>query len=368
MNLRILFVPTLCALFFCSCSSKKTTDETTTAKMPVNEYTLTVTNIPLADDTKVYLMDIDAMKNRGVDPEAFVDTATVKNNRAVFSNSLDVPMVMFVCDESAMHPNYFLLENGDITYDFENDEAISPINNLLAEYNDSISAKQAELIYALPPQDDEHYEEACEEAEKQMKMLLNDYMEKGVGNSFGYYLFFTTGPSMDVDEFKACVENFPGLLSTKKGAQFKALFDAKEATAAGKKYVDYEVEYNGVTTKLSDYVKPGQYTLVDYWASWCGPCKRAIESELKPIYAEYGPRGLEIVGVAVWEDAQQTEDWLKENELPWNIILNAQSIPTHIYGITGIPCIMLIGPDGTIVARDLFGDEISEAVKAAFAE
>ena len=56
---------------------------------------------------------------------------------------------------------------------------------------------------------------------------------------------------------------------------------------------------------------------------------------------------------------------IKAHQLPWPQIINAQSVPTDLYGISGIPCIMLIGPDGTILTRDLQGEELKAAVRAA---
>jgi hypothetical protein len=70
------------------------------------------------------------------------------------------------------------------------------------------------------------------------------------------------------------------------------------------------------------------------------------------------------VGVAVWDEAADTEKAIKEDGMKWPQILDAKEIPTKLYGINGIPHIMLIGPDGTIVAHDLRG----EAMKAKIDE
>ena len=111
-----------------------------------------------------------------------------------------------------------------------------------------------------------------------------------------------------------------------------------------------------------EVLKSDKKVLVDFWASWCGPCMRQA-AVLKEIYAEYHDKGLEIVGVAVWDEPQNTLEAIKTKELPWNNILNAQTIPTDLYGISGIPCIIIIGPDGTILSRDKQGDELKEAIK-----
>ena len=69
--------------------------------------------------------------------------------------------------------------------------------------------------------------------------------------------------------------------------------------------------------------------------------------------------------MAVWEDPADTEKWLEENPLPWQIILDAQRVPTDIYAVSGIPTLVLIGPDGKIIARSYSDEEILEAFNAA---
>ena len=72
-----------------------------------------------------------------------------------------------------------------------------------------------------------------------------------------------------------------------------------------------------------------------------------------------------MLSVAVWDDPEDTKAAAKEHGVVWNQIINAQQIPTDLYGIEGIPHIMLVGPDGTILKRDLRGEAIEEAVSEA---
>ncbi len=151
--------------------------------------------------------------------------------------------------------------------------------------------------------------------------------------------------------------------------KYKSVMDAKKNTAVGNKFTDFTVTQDPEdpeksTVKFSDYVGKGKYVLVDFWASWCGPCKREIPN-IAAVYNKYHGDDFDVLSVAVWDDPADTKAAAAEHGVVWSQIINAQRIPTEIYGIQGIPHIMLVGPDGTIIKRDLRGADIEKAVAEA---
>ncbi len=117
--------------------------------------------------------------------------------------------------------------------------------------------------------------------------------------------------------------------------------------------------------------KSGQVTLVNFWATWCGPCRIEIP-DLVALQDELGPQGLRIVGVAVGEDAAAVRPFAEERGINYALVPDAdQSIAEAFGGVMGLPTTVVIGPDGTIRAR-LLGlfptDEMKSQLQALLQE
>lgn len=161
---------------------------------------------------------------------------------------------------------------------------------------------------------------------------------------------------LEIDEIDQLMDQASDFIS--QNPRYQKVREGKRIeakTAPGAMFIDFEgVTPEGEPVKLSDFVGKGSYTLVDFWASWCGPCMRSIPG-LKLLYERYAPRGLKLVGVAVWDgDNSASRARIVEKGMTWpQIFVGSDMTATDSYGIMGIPHVILFAPDGTIVSRQI---------------
>ena len=176
--------------------------------------------------------------------------------------------------------------------------------------------------------------------------------------AFNYYLMYNSFTPTQIDSLlKDAPEGYRNLKRVQKAIKAS---EQLVATAVGKKFTDFSAP-NG--TALSKYAGNGKYTLVDFWASWCGPCRREIPN-IKKLYEKFSSK-MNFVGVAVWDNPDDTHKAVDELGIVWPVMEGGKNWtePTDLYGVSGVPHIMLIDPEGVIVARGLEGETMIKTIE-----
>ena len=161
----------------------------------------------------------------------------------------------------------------------------------------------------------------------------------------------------------------PAIRSSTLGVAYAASLEKINATAIGAVAPDFTMtDTTGKEVSLHDF--KGKYVLVDFWASWCGPCRAENPNVLKN-YNANKDKGFTVLGVSL-DHAGAKDKWLKaihDDHLTWTQVSDLQdwqNTAAKLYSVQLIPQNFLIGPDGKIVARNLRGDDLSNELSKLF--
>lgn len=346
-----------------------------------NKYTINGTLVDEAfEGANVYMFDVE---NQTVK----LDSTVVANGAFAFRGKLETPIVATIVALTVDNKHKMMecvLENGTIVVDLdENKLSGTPLNEALANMK-NVGADETALLQALykeyltaPTEEKRKLVEAKYDSvleiytAKELAALENVFAENG-DNVLGAYAFYQlvksqrdagSITSVQVDSILATaapvVKNFS--LTTKVLEGLRKL----EKTSVGKPYTDLDLlEGEAMTaTKLSQHVA-GKVALIDFWASWCGPCRAEIPN-IAEMHKKYADKGVVVIGLNVWDKPDAQRKTIETMNMTWLQLADTTKVATDTYGVNGIPQIMLIGKDGTILARDLRGEAIEAAIVEA---
>lgn len=165
----------------------------------------------------------------------------------------------------------------------------------------------------------------------------------------------------DMDNLLQAID--PSLRETPGYKQLKESLESMAPIALGEKYRDLElVDENGKTVQLSDYVKPGQYNMVEFWASWCGPCRGEIP-HLRHVYDAYGKGkdAFNMISVSIDDKEKDWKQALKEENMKWTQLCDLKGWKGEVinkYKIQGVPFCLILDKEGRIIDHGVRGSEL----------
>lgn len=345
------------------------------------EYTI---NGTLADEAfegaNVFMVNVENQAEK-------LDSAVVTNGTFTFNGQLESPVManIIALTTGNNHKRVeCVVENGTIAVDMDNskvsgtpqNEALMQIANTVKDYKAYLRDLYKEYL-AAPSEEERKLVEAKYDSvleiytAKELAALEKAYNENS-DKVLGAYAFYQliksqrdagTITSVQVDSLLATaapvVKNFS--LTTKVLDGMRNL----EKTSVGKTYTDLDLlEGEAMTaTKLSQHIA-GKVALIDFWASWCGPCRAEIPN-IAEMHKKYADKGVVVIGLNVWDKPDAQRKTIETMNMTWLQLADTTKVATDTYGVNGIPQIMLIGKDGTILARDLRGEAIEAAIVEA---
>jgi thiol-disulfide isomerase/thioredoxin len=341
-------------------------------KQTPNQLVLTGTGLTTTSD--IYVFDI--AENKPID--------TIKVEDSNFTYTLNItgePKILAITDKTSMM-HYLIAEKGNLT--LAGDTGIikgSPMNDRFAdlfesfrnsgkETQDKIQASFAEAEAAgreLTESEVAELQNLQKNESAKIAETIKKYYEKDKGTILGVAELMLIQNDLPFDEFKSMYEQ--GGEAAKSFPPFVKMLEAKanmERTEVGAKFIDFEgvnPKNTTQTIKLSDFAGKGKYVLLDFWASWCGPCRQAMP-EIKALNDKYSAKGLEVIGVVVSDELDNHLQSAKSLDVTWTQIFDNKDALVTLYGLEGIPTLILLDKDGTILVRTHEKQEVKEKIES----
>lgn len=367
-------------VFLCWCSCTNTSSSETT------ENAFTITGAIQGQDTgKVYLLKYASDTYVKMDSSMLRSTAVAKNGTFTFKGRVDIPQRYYIQLAGKESRAAFFMGGGDMTFvaaadslrDFKLDG--SPLQMLFDEYelnhnahreqlrivsrqvNEAKIIKDEDRVKALEARGDSLYKAGL----KQNQQYIGEHSQSPVA---AYVLYRDLSFSSDYAMLDSLYQMLDSSVTEVPYANMVAERVATlKSVAVGQQVKHFSLpDTSGREVNTRTFA--GKYLLIDFWASWCKPC-RVENPNVVASYKDYKDKGFEILGVSLDSDKGKWFKAIEDDGLIWPHVSDLKgwgSIAGKRYGVKAIPHTILVDPEGTIIARDLRGDKLREKLEELF--
>ena len=277
------------------------------------------------------------------DNRTFLDTAIVKGKTFCFTGVADSAIFCQIFVDGYRQEGFhgtFILENGHIKLNLADaphkpsgtpyNEELKRINELADSIRDLTNSRDIFRLYGQRLFA-EHSNDVIGYA-----LLSSPFLSQTGTNKERCELLYSLGPAIKATQQYA----------------FRAKMYQPNANI-GLPFKDIRgVDEKGNPVALSYYAGKGKYVLIDMWASWCTPCKKEIPY-LAQVYEKYKNKGLAVIGVFTWDKSENLSQALEQQPLiTWPQIVDVENTAMKLYDVEGVPTLVLIAPDGTVIELD----------------